>query len=173
MFFQTIFHSWKHRPRFFNFFRPFLNIKRQQKNTQAKLLEKIAAWWHALLSNGHHVKGLWMNKIRCFHFAGAPWRCGPAPVYRASGESRGHIPPMEAALALALPPPHPTTPPFFNSPHNQTFDFSFRLNQGIVWALPLYVWVLPRWSCSLVEPFPWPACRPNPSHLFPQSHLVY
>ena len=28
---------------------PFLYIKRQQKNTQAKVLEKIASWQHALL----------------------------------------------------------------------------------------------------------------------------
>ena len=46
---QTSFHSWKHRPRFFKFFVLFLHIKRHQKNTQAKVLEKIASWQHALV----------------------------------------------------------------------------------------------------------------------------
>ena len=47
---QTSFHSWKRRPRFFNFFVLFLHIKRHKKNTQAKVLEKIASWQHALMS---------------------------------------------------------------------------------------------------------------------------
>ena len=39
--FQTIFQSWKRRPRFFKNFVLFLYIKRHQKNTQAKVFEKL------------------------------------------------------------------------------------------------------------------------------------
>ena len=51
--FQTSFQSWKRWPRFFKFFVPFLYIKRHQKNTPAKVLEKIALWQHALLNTLH------------------------------------------------------------------------------------------------------------------------
>ena len=47
--FQTSFQSWKRQPRFFKFFVLFLYIKRQQRNTQPKVLENIASWQHALL----------------------------------------------------------------------------------------------------------------------------
>ena len=35
----------------FEIFRPILNIKRHQKNTQTKIFRKITLWQHALLDN--------------------------------------------------------------------------------------------------------------------------
>ena len=43
-------HFWKIKLRFLKFCRPILNIKRHQKNTQAKILEKITSWQHALIT---------------------------------------------------------------------------------------------------------------------------
>ena len=80
---QTSFQSWKRRPRFFKFVVPFLYIKRHQKNTPAKVLEKIALWQHDLMSNlldvrGHLIKigdskGVWLILFGQFGLVALVW----------------------------------------------------------------------------------------------------